>query len=80
MSKFIQTYRAEKRGFTGPEARLYLGLGKSKFFALLNSGTLGARRAGGRLLFLKDDLDRYLDRLPVRGIGDRAGESRSARP
>jgi excisionase family DNA binding protein len=79
MPKFDQAYPAEKRGFTAAEARRYLGIGKSKFFDLLNSGQLKARRDGGRLLFLRSDLDNYLDRLPIRGATDHARATRSAR-
>jgi len=80
MPKFEQLYPGEKRGFTSDEARHYLGIGKSKFFDLLNSGRLKARRAGGRLLFLRNDLDDYLDRLPVRRVGAHAKATRPARP
>jgi len=79
MPKFDQLYPGEKRGFTAAEARRYLGIGKSKFYDLLNSGRLKARRNGGRLLFLRCDLDSYLDHLPVRGASDRARATRSAR-
>jgi hypothetical protein len=51
----------EKRGYTATEARWYLGVGKTKIHQLLANGALPRRWIDSRLVFLKDDLDRFLE-------------------
>ena len=46
---------------------IYLGLGVSTVYKLLDTGRLAARREGRKLLILKADADAYLAALPVYG-------------
>jgi Helix-turn-helix domain len=51
----------EKRGYTATEACWYLGIGKTKLHQLLANSVLPRRWIDSRLVFLKDDLDRFLE-------------------
>lgn len=46
------------------ETRIASGLGRTKLYALINSGELKARKIGKRTVILKDDLDAFLKNLP----------------
>jgi excisionase family DNA binding protein len=53
-----------KRGFTVPEAAIYIGRSPSFIRALKRNNRIPAKRDGKALIFLREDLDRYLDNLP----------------
>jgi excisionase family DNA binding protein len=40
------------------------GIGRTKIYAMLNSGELPARKCGRKTLILADDLRRCLEKLP----------------
>lgn len=44
---------------TVKEALAYAGVGKTRFFELMNSGEIPARSMGGRTLVSRKSLDRY---------------------
>jgi excisionase family DNA binding protein len=45
------------------EAKTILGVGTTKFYQLLNSGDLHARKIGKRTIILRSDLDDFLSNL-----------------
>lgn len=53
----------EKRGYTAPEAAAYIGKSVSFVRQLKRDNKLPARRDGKALVFLREDLDAYLDNL-----------------
>lgn len=53
-----------KRAFTVLEAAEYLGKSASFVRRLKRENRLAARRDGKLLVFLREDLDAYLDQLP----------------
>lgn len=54
----------DKRAFTVAEAAAYIGRSPSFIRALKRTNRMPAKRDGKTLLFLREDLDRYLDALP----------------
>ena len=54
----------DKRAFTVPEAADYIGRSASYVRQLKRDNRLPARRDGKSLIFLKEDLDFFLDQLP----------------
>ena len=54
----------DKRAYTVPEAAAYLGRSASFIRQLKRDNRLPARRDGKSLIFLREDLDLYLDGLP----------------
>jgi excisionase family DNA binding protein len=55
---------SDKRAYTVPEAASYLGKSPSFVRQLKRDNRLPARRDGKSLIFLREDLDLYLDALP----------------
>lgn len=57
-----------RRGLSAPEAALYIGLGASKFLALVKDGRMPRPRVlDGRRLWDVDDLDSAFKSLPSEG-------------
>ena len=55
----------EMVGLLSPtEAAKYLGIGKTKLYAEINSGRLKAKRHGGQTLITKAALDEWIANLP----------------
>lgn len=52
-----------KRAFTAPEAATYIGRSETYVRQLKRENKLPARRDGKALLFLREDLDAWLDGL-----------------
>ena len=48
-----------------PEAMKRLSIGRTKLYALLKTGELKARRIYGRTLIAQEDLDTFIQSLPV---------------
>jgi excisionase family DNA binding protein len=61
----MSTAATEKHALTILEACAFSGIGKTKLYEAINSGTLKARKAGKRTLILSDDLREYLSSLPL---------------
>ena len=55
---------SDKRAYTVPEAAEYIGRSASYVRQLKRDNRLPARRDGKSLIFLREDLDFYLDELP----------------
>lgn len=53
------------RGLKSQDAAAYCGVGRTKFLALVNEGVLpqGIKISPGRVIWLRDQLDRRLDKL-----------------
>ena len=54
----------DKRAFTVPEAARYIGRSDSFIRQLKRESKIAARRDGKSLVFLREDLDEYLNGLP----------------
>ena len=54
----------QKRGYTVQEAAVYIGRSVSYVRQLKRENRLPARRDGKLLMFLREDLDAFLDSLP----------------
>jgi hypothetical protein len=66
-SRHMQISTADLEGqitCTIPHALKASGLGRSKFYVLLASGAIDARKCGGRTLVVVDSLRDYLEGLP----------------
>jgi excisionase family DNA binding protein len=49
-----------------------LGMSRAAIYAAAASGRLPCRKWRGKLLFLADDLDRFLAALPARAVTERS--------
>jgi hypothetical protein len=56
------------RALTPTRAARYLGIGKTKMWALIMSGRVPSRVLDGRRLILVTDLDGFLDGLPKAAV------------
>jgi hypothetical protein len=64
----IASRMALRRGFSEPEAALYVGLGSTKFRELVALGVMPRPRlVGSRCIWDVDDLDAAFKALPVEG-------------
>jgi excisionase family DNA binding protein len=54
----------EPRTLSPAKAARYLGIGKTKMWALLMAGRIPSKKLDGRTLVLTSDLDAFLDELP----------------
>jgi excisionase family DNA binding protein len=54
------------RGFRPPEAAAYIGGTPGMIEVLMRSGQIPFRMIGASRVIFKEDLDRYLDSLPVK--------------
>ncbi len=54
----------QPRAFGVTDAARYLSVHRSTIYRLANSGELAIRKIAGRAVVLKEDLDKFLDRLP----------------
>ena len=54
----------DKRAFNVPDAAEYIGRSESYVRKLKRDNRLAGRRDGKSLIFLREDLDSYLDGLP----------------
>jgi len=61
----MRNFSTEKRGLTVDEACHTGGFGRSRFYEAVAAGQLVVRKFGKRTIVLRDDLDRFLDSLPV---------------
>jgi len=52
------------RGMSVTDAAAYLGIHRASIYKLAKAGEVTARKVAGRTIFLRDELDRYLDALP----------------
>lgn len=52
------------------ETKIATGLGRTKLYQLINTGTLPAKKIGKRTLILKSDLDTFLENLQPYNEGD----------
>lgn len=53
------------RALTVVDAASYLGIRRGLLYRLVGEGKISARKNGGRTIFLREDLDAYLDGLPA---------------
>lgn len=60
------------RALTVIDAAAYLGIRRGLLYRLVSEGKISARKNGGRTIFLREELDRYLDQLPQIGGGEAA--------
>ena len=58
----------EVAAFSVDQSLRYLNIGRTKFYEEVNAGRIKPRRAGGRTLVLRSDLDAWLAKLPVREV------------
>ena len=65
-SIYIET-QANQLAFSLADAASLIGVGKSTLHELIATGKLPVRKLGRRSLILRDDLEAYLHRLPIRG-------------
>lgn len=63
---------SENRALTIIDAARYLGIHRTTIYRLAHSGQLSIRKIGGRAVLLRDELDRYLNNLPV-SVGPKDG-------
>ena len=61
----MRDFSTEKRGLTVDEACYTGGFGRSRFYEAVAAGQLAVRKFGKRTIVLREDLDRFLDALPV---------------
>ncbi len=61
----MRDFSTEKRGLTVDEACYTAGFGRSRFYEAVAAGQLAVRKFGRRTIVLREDLDRFLDSLPV---------------
>ena len=59
--------RPPSRGLSIAEASSYLGISRGSLYKLVGAGDLPARKVGSRTIILRDDLDRFLEGLPLLG-------------
>lgn len=60
------------RALTVIDAAAYIGIRRGLLYRLVGEGKIVARKNGGRTIFLREELDRYLDALPEIGDGEAA--------
>jgi excisionase family DNA binding protein len=60
----VTTRAIEPRTLSPAKAARYLGIGKTKMWALLMAGRIPSKKLDGRTLVLTSDLDAFLDGLP----------------
>lgn len=53
------------RALTVIDAAAYIGIRRGLLYRLVRDGKIIARKNGGRTVFLREDLDAYLDDLPA---------------
>ena len=63
----------DKRKFSMAEAAKYLGMHQQTLREKSDLGEIYARKEGRSRVFLLEDLDRYIDRLPEYEPGERIG-------
>ena len=49
-----------------------VGIGRTKFYALVGSGEIKVRKIGNRTIVLARDLDKWLESLPTVGREDKS--------
>ena len=59
--------QADRLAFSLADAASAIGVGKSTLHELIATGKLPVRKLGRRSLVLREDLEDYLQGLPVRG-------------
>ena len=59
--------QADRLAFSLADAAWAIGVGKSTLHELIATGKLPVRKLGRRSLVLREDLEDYLQGLPVRG-------------
>lgn len=52
-----------KKSYSVQEAKTLLGVGTTKFYQLINTGEIRARKIGKRTIILGSDLDEFLSKL-----------------
>nr|WP_291375732.1 helix-turn-helix domain-containing protein [Devosia sp.] len=57
---------AQKMGYSPDEAAMLAGMCRSNIFKAMKSGSLPARKLGRRTIILHDDLQNFMESLPVR--------------
>jgi predicted DNA-binding transcriptional regulator AlpA len=65
MEKAMRNFTSEKRGLSVRETCDVGGFGRSRFYEVVATGQLVARKFGRRTIVLREDLDRFLDSLPA---------------
>jgi excisionase family DNA binding protein len=63
----ISKTQADRLAFSLADAASAIGVGKSTLHELIATGKLPVRKLGRRSLVLREDLEDYLQGLPVRG-------------
>ncbi len=53
-------------GYSPDEAAMLAGMCRSNIFKAMKSGSLPARKLGRRTIILHDDLQNFMESLPVR--------------
>lgn len=57
----------DQKTFSIVETTRILGIGRSTLYAIIKEGRLPVRKLGKRTLVRKEDLDRFIEELPVLG-------------
>lgn len=57
----------DQKTFSIVETTRILGVGRSTLYAIIKEGRLPVRKLGKRTLVRKEDLDRFIEELPVLG-------------
>lgn len=58
------SYELEPRALNVNSAATYMGVHRSTIYRLVRDGAIKARKVAGRTVFLRDELDRFLEACP----------------
>lgn len=56
------------RALSIPDAANYVGLSRAGIYNIIRAGGIPVRKIGARSIVLREDLDRFLEALPVVGV------------